>query len=180
MTKYYTIPGYGGSGDGHWQSYFDSTLKNCTRIVQDSYTEPVLDNWVERINDSLKNEDLEETILITHSLGGIALAHWAKKYGKTIKAALIVAPPDLENPYQDIGVASFLPIPKQPLPFPSVLVASTNDHWMTAERAEYFASLWGSEYVLLENAGHINAESGHNEWDEGIALLEKCSQKVTV
>lgn len=173
MTKFYTIPGYGGSDDEHWQTYFERKLDQCQRIVQDSWTEPILDDWVARIEKSLSDEDLSDLILISHSLGGIALAHWVLKYGKTVKGALIVAPPDIDRPYEDLGLDSFTPIPKIKLPFPSILVCSSNDNWMSLERARLFADCWGSEVVILKNAGHINGDSGYRNWDEGLDILKK-------
>ena len=67
MTLFYAIPGYGISDSEHWQTYFETRLDNCQRIV-----------------NSLTNENLSDTILISHSLGGVALVHWALKYGKRI------------------------------------------------------------------------------------------------
>ena len=171
MTKFYTIPGYGDSDSEHWQTYFEMKLDNCQRIVQDNWTEPILGDWLERIDESLNDENLSDTILITHSLGGITLAHWVKKYGKTIKGALIVAPPDLEHPYEDLGLESFTPIPKINLAFPSILVCSSNDNWMSLERANFFTNSWGSELIILKNAGHINGDSGYRNWDDGLEIL---------
>ncbi len=173
MTKYFTLPGYGNSGSAHWQTYFESQLSNCQRIEQDSWDHPNLDAWVNRIEEVLQNEDLSHTILITHSLGGMALLHWVKRFNKTVKAAFIVAPPDLEIPYEDLGLGAIPPIPSSPLPFPSLVVGSTNDHWMSLERTQHFAQAWGSELVVLENAGHINGDSGYGQWDEGLELLKK-------
>jgi predicted alpha/beta hydrolase family esterase len=32
---------------------------------------------------------------------------------------------------------------------------------------------WGSTFVEIGSAGHINADSGHGKWPAGIALLER-------
>jgi predicted alpha/beta hydrolase family esterase len=53
------------------------------------------------------------------------------------------------------------------------VVASTNDPFARLDRAKTFATAWGSELVILESAGHINAASGHGPWPEGERLLEK-------
>ncbi len=173
MTMYYTIPGYGNSDSEHWQTYFESRLDNCQRIVQDNWTEPVLEDWIERIDNSLTNENLSDTILISHSMGGIALVHWALKHRKIIKGALMVAPPDLENPYENLGLESFTPIPLIKLPFPSILVCSSNDNWISIERAKLFADSWGSKMILIENAGHINPDSGYKKWNRGLDILKE-------
>lgn len=173
MTKFYTIPGYGNSDSEHWQTYFETRLENCQRIVQDNWTTPILGDWIERIDETLNNEKLSDVILITHSLGGITLAHWVKKYKKTIKGALIVAPPDVDYPYEDLGLETFTPIPQTAFTFASVLVCSSNDNWMSLERAKHFANAWGSKLIILKNAGHINDDSGYKNWDEGLGILQK-------
>lgn len=170
--SYFILPGYGNSGEDHWQSYFEKTLPNCSRIEQKSWEEPLCEDWVEAIEQALQKVSHENIVLISHSLGGIALAHWADRFPRKILGAMIVAPPDIENPYMDLGLQSFTPIPLQKFPFRSIVVASTDDHWATVDRSTYFANSWGSELRFIENAGHINANSGFGSWDEGMAMLE--------
>lgn len=170
--SYFILPGFGNSGEDHWQTYFLERLPNCQRIEQKSWEEPLCDDWVEAIEHALQKVSHENIVLISHSLGGIALAHWADRFPRKILGAMIVAPPDLENPYMDLGLQSFTPIPLSRLPFSSILVASTNDHWATADRSAHFAKSWGSELRFVEDAGHINANSGFGPWDEGLAILE--------
>jgi predicted alpha/beta hydrolase family esterase len=64
-------------------------------------------------------------------------------------------------------------MPAVRLPFPSIVVASDDDIYMTAERAQAFARAWGSRFVALSGAGHINADAGFGEWPEGLALLDE-------
>jgi len=64
-------------------------------------------------------------------------------------------------------------MPLQKLPFRSVVVASTDDPYVTSERAEFFARSWGSRLIKIANAGHINASSGYGTWPEGEAWLEQ-------
>lgn len=66
---------------------------------------------------------------------------------------------------------SWSPISLQRLPFPSVLVGSRNDPYCSFERAQAFAMAWGSRFVDLGEAGHINAESGLGDWPTGHAVL---------
>jgi hypothetical protein len=117
-------------------------------------------------------------------MGCIAVIHWAATTGnadKRVAAALLVSPPDVEAETIPVGPTGFAPCPQSPLPFKSILVASTNDPFATLERTKTFAVAWGSELVTLESAGHINASSGHGPWPEGERLLDKLmpwSEKV--
>jgi predicted alpha/beta hydrolase family esterase len=70
-----------------------------------------------------------------------------------------------------VGPTGFSPIPLQRLPFPSIVVASSDDPYVTPARARQYADAWNSRFVLLENAGHINVASGYGAWPEAYALL---------
>jgi predicted alpha/beta hydrolase family esterase len=64
-------------------------------------------------------------------------------------------------------------MPLYKLPFPSIVVASSNDEYVTLERAKHFADSWGSELINAGNLGHINSSSDLGNWPFGISLLQK-------
>ena len=70
-------------------------------------------------------------------------------------------------------VGGFIPFHLEQLPFPTIVVASTNDHVVDYERAEFFADIWGSELVTIEAGEHLEKNIGTNDWADGITLLEK-------
>lgn len=172
QTNYLIIPGYGNSDSEHWQTYFEKRLPDCVRVQQKSWEKPMCIDWVNTINKAIMHYDQTTIVLISHSMGGIAIAHWAKEFNIKIKGAMIVAPPDLDNPWQDLGLESFAPIPLLKFPFPSVIIGSTNDNWVTKERIQLFAQNWGSKLLLINNAGHINTNSGYGDWEEGLQILK--------
>jgi len=174
-TTYFIIPGLGNSGEGHWQTYFERSGPNFTRINQDEWDAPVCDDWVARVDEVLAGHDLSKVVLVGHSLGCVTIAQWAQRTGKVVRGALLVAPSDLEAPqYQDaFPITGFTPIPRARLAFPSIVVGSENDQWMSGERARYFAAQWGSEFISLGDAGHINVASGYGAWDAGLTVLER-------
>jgi predicted alpha/beta hydrolase family esterase len=53
------------------------------------------------------------------------------------------------------------------------VVASDNDHVTEIERSKEFARNWGSQLVVLKNAGHIEPSSGFGNWSLGLELIEK-------
>jgi len=171
-TRFFIVPGLGNSGPDHWQTYFECVQPEFTRIVQHEWDAPDRAEWVAAIEEALVGEYLAHVVIIAHSLGCATVAHWAATYGHCIKGALLVAPSDVETPhYAAFPTTGFGPMPLQRLPFPSKVVASTNDPWVSEARARLFAEAWGSELVVLGPAGHINAASGHGDWPEGLALL---------
>ena len=51
---------------------------------------------------------------------------------------------------------------------PAHLVASRNDPYCDYQRAEDLAGAWGATFQDAGEAGHINVESGHGPWPEGM------------
>jgi hypothetical protein len=173
MTHYFIIPGLGNSGPEHWQTYFEKTLPNAQRIQQKEWDAPDCQDWLESIEAAIQGVDLTQVVLIAHSLGCTTVAHWAKCYGHIIKGALLVAPSDIEQPVYTFPSTGFSPIPLDPLGFKSIVVTSSNDEWVSLDRARLFADHWGSEFINIGAAGHINAQSGYGEWTEGLKVLER-------
>jgi len=113
----------------------------------------------------------DDVVLIAHSAGCALVAFWAAATSLRVRGALLVAPSDTEAPSYPIGPTGWRPLPLVPLPFPSIVVASSNDEFATLDRARLFADSWGSRLVDLGAAGHINAESGLGCWPRGRELL---------
>ncbi|MDH6129908.1 putative alpha/beta hydrolase family esterase [Kitasatospora sp. GP82] len=111
-------------------------------------------------------------VLVAHSLGCVTVAHWAAARTRTVHAALLVAPADIETA-EVPELVTFRPIPLRPLPFPSLLVSSSDDPWCSADRARRFADGWDSAFVDLGAYGHINSDSGLGAWPQGRELLTR-------
>jgi len=171
MTKYLIVPGLGNSGPEHWQTYFEKSGDNFFRIDQQEWDASTCEEWIETINKKVSEYDLSTVVLIGHSLGCSTIAHWATKYKRLIKSALLVAPSDLEAPQYTFPATGFAPIPLDKINFKTIVVASADDIWVTLDRAKFFAENWRSEFINIGNAGHINASSGHTNWDEDLAIL---------
>jgi predicted alpha/beta hydrolase family esterase len=69
-------------------------------------------------------------------------------------------------------------VPSRKLPYRSILVASSNDPFCPIRLAGAYARNWGSEFVRVPDAGHINIESGHGPWPLGVALLQSLVGEV--
>ena len=173
MIHYLIIPGLGNSGPAHWQTWLEQTVPDCNRIEQKEWDAPDLADWLNAIDEAVANYDPASVVLIGHSLGCSTIAHWAKHSGRIIKGAMLVAPSDIEAPVYTFPATGFTPIPQDKIPFKTIVVASSNDVWVSAERARYFADCWGSEYINIGDAGHINADAGFGPWEEGVSILKK-------
>lgn len=171
------VPGWSGSGPDHWQSRWQRSLKTAHRIEQEHWRDPQRDAWVGRILAAVAEAKLPP-VLVAHSLGVAAVAHAAAKLPRgLIAGALLVAPADVDNavawpptdglmlPASETG---FTPLPREPLPFPALLIASSDDPYCSLERARGLAEAWGATFVDAGALGHINTASGHGPWPDGL------------
>jgi predicted alpha/beta hydrolase family esterase len=172
-TNFFIIPGLGDSGPEHWQTWFEKSGNNFQRINQSEWEAPDCHDWVSTIDKVISNFDPSTTVLIGHSLGCTAIVQWATQFNKTIKAALLVAPSDVENPAYAFPATGFTPIPTRRINFNTIVVASADDPWVSLDRARFFAQCWGSEFINIGKAGHINAASGFGDWKQGLEILKK-------
>lgn len=162
------VPGWTGSGPDHWQSRWERKLSTARRVEQADWDRPVLADWVERIVAAVETS-VRPAVIVAHSCGITAVVAAAPKIGARLAGAFLVAPADLEG--SDTWPAmhgGFAPMPMERLPFRAKLIGSSNDPHCTIERAQAFGAAWGADVSIVAGAGHINTESGHGPWPEGL------------
>lgn len=169
------VPGWRDSGPGHWQTLWASQLSGALRVQQEDWTSPRRAPWVESITRTILAQT-GPVVIAAHSLGCIATVHLPPEAVARIRGALLVAPAD---PERRSVLADFAPVPYASLPYPSILVASTNDPFCPIRTAGAYARAWGSGLVRLQNAGHINVEAGFGHWPLGWALLQSLTSPGT-
>ena len=162
------VPGWRNSGPGHWQSLWAEQLPEARRLEQDDWLVPHRQEWVGKLEQAVLAED-SPVVIVAHSLGCITAVHLGERAAARVRGALLEAPADPERRAQ---LSDFAPVPYGRLPYRSVLVASSNDPFCPIRRAGAYARAWGSELVRLQDAGHINVESGFGAWPLGLALLQ--------
>lgn len=167
------LPGWQSSGPAHWQSHWEAA-HGYVRVQQHDWERPLRGDWLMQLEEAVLRCD-EPALLVAHSLGCIQVAAWAAHSQNTsrVKAALLVAPGDVEREEMRALLPGWSPIARQRLPFKSILVASRDDVHCTFEKAKNLARDWGAELVDIGNAGHINADSGLADWPQGHALLQR-------
>jgi uncharacterized protein len=170
------IPGLGGSEPEHWQSRWEAKLPSARRVVQDDWERPELAAWRGRIAEEVECAE-RPVVLVAHSLGVLAAAHAAPLFakganGSKVKGAFMVAPPsqNILSMFDTVDPA-FLAFPSEPLAFPTLLIASRDDKYSSFAESEAFAKVLGAKMVDAGFSGHINSESGHGPWPEGLMCL---------
>lgn len=163
------VPGWKGGDADTWYMGWLNKLPNARRVEQTDFETPILSDWTAEIEKQILLCQ-RPVALVGHSLGALTIAHMAKSLAKLpVIAAYLVAPPELSKP-DSIGhfLTGFEPMPTDPMPVPSFLVASSNDPFASVEFSQNCAGAWGSDFIDAGEAGHINSDSGHGPWPEGL------------
>ncbi len=169
-TNVLLLPGLYNSGPDHWQSHWEKANPSFLRVVQDDWETPLLSDWLARLEQTIAVVG-RDVVLVAHSSACALVAAWGADSSHRVCGALLVAPSDSEAPSYPVGPRGFAPMPRQPLAFPSIVVASSNDEYVSLYRAEGFARAWGSRFVPVGALGHINSASHLGPWPVGRALL---------
>jgi uncharacterized protein len=169
MTPVLILPGIGGSGPAHWQSRWEVLEPAYRRVEMPDWDRPELEAWLATLDAAVQAAPAAP-VIVAHSLGCLAVAHWAARGGRA-RAALLVAVPDPSGPLYPDEAASFAAVPTAPLGFPSHVVASRDDAYGSFEFAKVIAHAWGSAFTDAGAIGHINADSALGDWPFGRQLL---------
>lgn len=171
-----TVPGGGGSGPDHWHTHWERKDRRIERVDQTNWNGGTSADWISTLDSVIQSSD-KPVILVAHSLGNIVVAHWAEQQNSgPVVGALLVAPADVENSaWVEEGslYERFQPIPMLELPFPSILVASTDDPYLALPRAEAIASAWNSQLEVIGPLGHIGSDEHLELWPYGQQLLKR-------
>jgi uncharacterized protein len=166
------LPGWRGSAPSHWQSRWEQR-HGYRRVEQHDWDRPLRGDWLARLEEVVLACD-EPPVLVAHGLGCIQAAAWTtvSRLASRVKAALLVAPLDVERDDLRARLPTWTPIALHALPFASVVVAGADDPWCHAERARMFAAAWRSQLVNQPAAGHLDEDSHLAGWPEGHVLLQ--------
>jgi predicted alpha/beta hydrolase family esterase len=171
LPRVLLLPGWLDSGPGHWQTLWEQ-CHGDQRVQQADWTWPRRGDWMARLEEVLL-QDERPALLAAHSLGCHLVASWAahSRHTHLVQGALLVAPPDLDQPDTPPQLFNWRPVRRQRLPFAAHVVYSDNDPFCTAPQALALAADWGAQATTLGPAGHINGDTGLADWPQGRALL---------
>lgn len=170
MEHILIVPGLRNSGPSHWQTWLEELLPGTHRVEQADWERPCLSDWAVRVREEIDN--LAGSLwIVAHSFGCLAAVTAAFSRPERIRGALLVAPADPDRFRQPAILL------EERLPFPSLVVSSSNDPWVKASVAEHWAGQWGSDFVNIGEAGHINVDSGHGPWPQGLDYLQRLRER---
>ncbi|MYW69768.1 alpha/beta hydrolase [Streptomyces sp. SID8379] len=173
------VPGLRDHVPDHWQTALAARLPDAVTVP------PLTDARVSRaaqvtaLNDVLSGIE-GPVVLVAHSAGVLTTVHWAARHHRPVRGAVLATPPDFDAPLPDghpgpetLRDNGWLPTPRTPLPFPSVVAASTNDPLAAFDRVAELARAWGSDLVDLGPVGHLNPAAGYGDWPQAMDILRR-------
>jgi len=160
------LHGWGGSDFPHWQSHLASKVAKEYGTV----SFPLLDNchfpsknrWVKQVKKILK--EFKPDTVVCHSLANTLWFWLCQEEMETVERLFMVSPPSLST--KEDTIKTFFPcsIPQNIYAREVHLIVSNNDPWVKLDEAQKMAETMGSTYTVVEDAGHINADSGYGKW----------------
>jgi uncharacterized protein len=149
-----TVPGLHGSEETHWQTWLERQFSRSLRVEQRDWAAPELGEWARVARDVFDGVG-GPCVVAAHSFGCLATVQALARHAGNVVGILLVAPasPAKFKIEQTLNGSR--------LPVPSIVVASESDPWMAIEEARRLATNWGSSFVNLGDAGHVNTASGH-------------------
>lgn len=173
------VPGLRDHVAEHWQTDLQAALPRAVTVPPLEHDKLSRVARVRALDDVLQGVS-GPVILAAHSAGCITVAHWAQEKRRPIHGALLATPADLETPLpagypamDALREHGWLPIPRDPLPFPTIVGASCNDPLGGYTRIQGLAHDWDSQLVGLGTVGHLNPAAGYGPWPQARALIEQ-------
>ncbi|MEH1128961.1 RBBP9/YdeN family alpha/beta hydrolase [Micromonospora sp. CPCC 206061] len=172
MTRYLVVPGRGVSFADHWTRQWVENYPNYQWAPEPPGPPYIADERVAALDAAVSASD-ESAVLIAHSAGCLTVALWAARHAGPVRAALLVTPPYIDpkwtpQPDDDVFIGE---VPRQPLPFRSVVVASRTDPFSSMVQFEGYARDWGAELYDAGDVGHLDSKTGFGPWSEGERLV---------
>ena len=171
MASFVTLPGIGGSGETHWQSYWEAYDPSFTRFQPTDWERPNLVDWRQALETAI-DASKEPPVLVAHSLACLLVAHAAQQIAGRVRGAVLVAVPDPSSPVFPAEATGFGNLPRYSLPFSTLIIASSNDPYAAPEYVRARSREWGAGFVDVGACGHINGTSNLGTWGQGRMLLD--------
>jgi hypothetical protein len=173
------VPGLRDHVSQHWQTLLASRLPRVRTVVPMGRSNLDCRERVMAIEEAAASID-RPIIVVAHSGGVIATLHWARQTRRQLRGGLLATPADFDLPLPEgypsmaaLDAGGWLPVPRDALPFRSIVAASRNDPLARYERVAEFARSWGSKLVDLGEVGHLNPASGYGDWPQADSLIRE-------
>jgi hypothetical protein len=176
------VPGWHGSGAGHWQSWLSEQLRAAGREVRHpdlpDLEAPRLAEWLSALRASLSGLPADGYDVVAHSLGAVLWLHHVADPDDSPRPArvVLVAPPSPGTPIAEI--AEFFPPPMdvdavRAAADGTVLVAGDADPYAPEGIAAAYGRPLKIATTVIEGGGHLNPDAGYGPWP---TMLDWCGR----
>ena len=172
MAAFLIVHGLGGSGPEHWQTWLAGRLaEHGLEVAYPTLPDPDSprpDAWLDALRAELERLPAKDTTVLCHSLGSLLwLHHAARGSGRQVARALLVSPPQPDD--DEPESAGFRPVPLDRAGVAAaaretLLVCSTDDPWCPPDVSRRIGAEAGVPIRWIQQAGHVNADSGYGPW----------------
>ena len=180
------VPGLRDAIDAHWQTLLAAELPQVRAVPAMGRATVDCTSRVQAIEDAAQAID-GPIVIVAHSAGCVMVTHWAAQTQRPVLGALLATPPDLTRalppgypPVDALQAGGWFPLPRDPLPFPSTVVASRNDPLASFDEVAAMAADWGSRLVDAGEVGHLNPTSGYGPWPDAKTYIQQLTQAALV
>jgi predicted alpha/beta hydrolase family esterase len=172
------LPGWMGSGPGHWQTWLEEQLRDAGRDTRRppfaDLDNPDLAQWLAALRAALADLPADGFDVVAHSLGAVLWLHHVADPGDSPRAArvLLVAPPSPQTAIAEI--AAFFPPPVDVDTVRrgadgTVLVAGDDDPYLPEGIAAAYGLPHKIATTIVPGGGHLNVDAGFGEWPAAAA-----------
>ena len=168
QDKVLILHGWGGSDKPHWQAELASEIaKNYGTVsfpLLDNCHFPSKNRWLKQVKQILK--DFKPDTVVCHSLAN-TLWFWLCEEDSmpTVERLFMVSPPSLIT--EEKTIKTFFPcsMPKHVHAKEVQMIVSDTDPWVKMEEAQQIAEHYNIPLTIINDAGHINNDSGYGKWE---------------
>ena len=174
--KVLILHGWGGSPFPHWQAHTASSL------IKDNYTvsfpqlpkkdNPTLSEWLDFLEKEFNH--FKPDIVVCHSLANMLWFHFVDKFDiEPIEKLMLVSPVSQDCKIEELKTFFPYPIVKDLKAKEIIMVGSTNDPYMIPDEIMDLQIELNIGLKILENAGHINEDSGYGELSCSVEWIKR-------
>jgi predicted alpha/beta hydrolase family esterase len=176
------IPGWNGSGDGHWQTWLEQQLRAAGRETRRpafaDLDHPDLAQWLDALHAALAGLPAGGYDVVAHSLGAVLWLHHVAAPADSPQAArvVLVSPPSPATTIAEIAGFFAPPMDVDTVRHGAdgtVLVAGDEDPYLPEGIAAAYALPLKIATTVIPGGGHLNTDAGYGEWP---AMLNWCNR----
>lgn len=188
MKRVFIIHGWEASPESNWFPWLKEELEKKRFSVQvpamPNTMKPTLNSWLKHLQSIIREPD-ENTYLVGHSLGVITILRYLESLPSEKKVGGIVLVAGFPEPisYDELNNFFITPLDYQKVRSSAgevVAIHSENDPHVPLKNGEILKEKIGAKLLIVQNAGHLNAEDGFIELSIILESLLEMAEKSII